>query len=55
MNSINDICSYEANMVYDLCVIFVFTNKKCILNVFGVSLMIRRTIIVFALMSTGML
>lgn len=55
MNSINDICSYEANIVYDLCVTFVFTNKKCRLNLFGLSLMIRRTIIVFPLLSTAML
>lgn len=47
MNSINDICFYEANMVYDLCVIFVFTYKQCRLNLFCLSLMIMRTIIVF--------
>lgn len=55
MNWINDICFYEVNMVYDLCVIFVFINKKCRLNVFGLFFMIRRIIKVFVLLSIGML
>lgn len=55
MNLINDICFYEVNIVYDLCVIFVFINKKCRLNFFGLFFMIRRIIIVFLLLSIVML
>lgn len=55
MNLINDICFYEVNMVNDLCVIFVFINKKCRLKFFGLFFMIRRIIIVFVFLSIGML
>lgn len=56
MNSINDICFYEANMVYDLCVIFVFTYKQCRLNdILFISHDNENNYIFFALLSTGML
>lgn len=56
MNSINDICFYEANMVYDLCVIFVFHIQTVkIKPILFISHDNENNYSFFALLSTGML